>query len=258
MDISRSSPIGVMDSGVGGLTVVRRLRRIMPEENIVFFGDSANCPYGNRSSEEVLALSTDMVRFLEDRGAKCIVIACNTMSSLVDALRRRTRLPVVSIVESAGEYIAARGIESAGLIATVRTVDSGIYEECIRDAGSACRIVSRSSPVLAELIESGCFDSPVIREEIRTRIGSLLAEEPMDKLILGCTHYPLAEDVFRRLYPGLELIDPALAQAEAVKKLLADAGLLNTGGEGRLSLFCSAGERHMKSIAEKVLDLSNR
>ena len=229
------APIGVMDSGVGGLTVARRLRERMPGEDILYIGDSANCPYGNRSREEILSLAADSVRRLEARGAKCIVVACNTISATVEELRPMTGLPVISIVESAAEAVVHVGLRSVAVAATEYTAKSGIYERCLRSLGSDCRVTARSSPTLAALIDSGRFDGDEAEREIRRLTVGLDAEA----LILGCTHYPLAESCFRRCCE-LPLIDPAAAQAERVLSYLRGSSLLADRERGRLSILCSA------------------
>ena len=229
------APIGVMDSGVGGLTVARRLRERMPGEDILYIGDSANCPYGNRSREEILSLAAASVRRLEDRGAKCVVVACNTISAVVEELRTVTGLAVISVVESAAEAVVRRELHSVAVAATEYTVRSGIYERCLRALGSDCRVTGRGSPTLAALIDSGRFDGEETEREIRRLTGGLDAEA----LILGCTHYPLAESCFRRCC-GLPLIDPAEAQAECVRSYLRESSLLAVRERGTLSILCSA------------------
>ena len=228
-------PIGVMDSGVGGLTVARRLIQAMPGEDILYVGDSANCPYGNRSREEIVSLAAVSVRRLEERGAKCIVVACNTISAVVEELRPMTGLPVISVVESAAQAVVRAGLRSVALAATEYTVNSGVYEHCLRALGSDCRVTGRSSPILAALIDGGRFDGDETEREIRRLTGGLEAEA----LILGCTHYPLAESCFRRCC-ALPLIDPAEAQAERVLSYLRGRSLLADRERGTLSVLCSA------------------
>ena len=229
------APIGVMDSGVGGLTVARRLIEAMPGENIVYIGDSANCPYGNRSRDEILHLAAASVRRLEEEGAKCIVVACNTISATVETLRTLTDLAVISVVESAADAVVRAGLRSVALAATEYTVSSGVYERCLRALGSDCRVTARSSPTLAALIDGGHFDGEETEREIRRLTGGLDAEA----LILGCTHYPLAESCFRRCC-DLPLIDPAEAQAERVRSYLRESSLLAVRERGMLSILCSA------------------
>lgn len=226
-----NAPIGVLDSGIGGLTVVRELRAALPEEELLFLGDGANCPYGSRSEDEIFDLSLKMLRALEARGVKCAVIACNTISAVAERLRGETALELFSIVESACEYIKTEGYESAGLVATPRTVESGIYGRCLRAAGSDCTLTAAASPTLAAIIERGGYGGAEAEAEIR-RLTEGMAE---GRIILGCTHYPIALELFRRCCPAAELIDPARAQAKAVARRLGEQGALRRGS-GKLSV----------------------
>ncbi len=235
--IDRGAAIGVIDSGVGGLTVVRELRALLPGEDMVFLGDSANCPYGNRSEDEIFRLSLRMIRGLEKKGAKCAVIACNTISAVADRLREETALTLFSIVECAAEYIKEEKLERAGLLATACTVESGVYERCLRAAGADCRLTAQGSPVLAAIIEHGGGESAECEAEIRRQMAAMSARGDISRVILGCTHYPIAAACFRRCCPGTEFIDPARAQARAAASWLAGKGLLRERGTGRLRIY---------------------
>lgn len=235
--IDRGAAIGVIDSGVGGLTVVRELRALLPGEDMVFFGDSANCPYGNRGEDEIFRLSLRMIRGLEKKGAKCAVIACNTISAVADRLREETALMLFSIVECAAEYIKEERIKQAGLLATACTVESGIYERCLRDIGADCRLIAQSSPTLAAIIEHGGGESAECEAEIRRQTAAMRERGDISRVILGCTHYPIAAESFRRCCPETAFIDPAHAQAQAAANWLAGKGLLREGGKGRLRIY---------------------
>lgn len=249
--IEKNAPIGVMDSGVGGLTVVRELQCLMPEEDILFFGDSANCPYGNRSGEEIFTLSRRMLKRLEEQGVKCVVIACNTISAAAERLRKETNLQVFSIVESACGYIKAEGLAQSGLLATARTVESGIYERCLRETGAHCRLVAQASPALAAIIEHGDYDGAAAEEEIKRQIAAILARERVSHVIFGCTHYPIARGCFQRCFPELTFLDPARMQAEAVAGWLAEQDGQRRGG-GRLTIATTAGEKIFARICREL------
>ena len=140
--MERNAPIGVMDSGIGGLSVVAALMQILPTENIIYFGDTANCPYGNKSNEELLRLSGNMLRFLESRGIKCLALACNTTSALADILRAQFQVPIITVAECAADAIGGMSISDVGLIATVSTARSGIYEKRIHAIAPNTRVYS--------------------------------------------------------------------------------------------------------------------
>ena len=234
------SPIGVMDSGIGGLSVAMAIRDTLPQENILYFGDTANCPYGNKTREELLALSTRNVAFLQSRGAKCIALACNTTSSLADELRTRFSVPIITVAECAADAIAASGAQQVGLIATVFTVQSGIYEKRIHALAPELRVVSAPSRNLARLIESQADDAE-LDDEIRQSMAPILAEPSVRDVILGCTHYPLVLARFRAVCPGLRFLDPAPYQAQAVAAFLAENGLQNREDTPQFTV-CTTGD----------------
>lgn len=236
-----TGPIGVTDSGVGGLTVVRELQRLLPGEDIIYFGDSANCPYGNKSAGEIFTLCGNMLRYLENEGMKCAAIACNTTSTLADRLRPCFDFPIISIVEAAARYVIREKPDSVGLIATEFTVRSGKYAQLIHEELPDCRVIGKGSPRLAALVDRGDFDRQDINAEIRAQVDSILAREKVDSLILGCTHYPIVEANFRECYPDMRLINPAYEQACAVKQCLAENGALNPQKQGRFTV-CTSGE----------------
>ena len=225
--LNKSNPIGVMDSGIGGLTVVRELQRILPGEDIIYFGDSANCPYGNKTSDQIFDLSCNMLRFLGENGVKCTAIACNTISTLSDRLRPCFDYKIVSIVEEAAKYVLREHLKSVGLIATEFTVASGKYAELIHEGDPECKVVGKGSPLLAALVDRGDFNQHDINTEIRTQVDNILAREKVENLILGCTHYPFLRPVLDRIVAGrdVRIVDPSPAVARRVAELLDRGGL---------------------------------
>lgn len=246
------APVGAMDSGVGGLTVVQNLRTLLPGEDVLFFGDSANCPYGNRSEDEVFDLGMNMIRSFEREGVKCIVIACNTMSSIVDRLRRETDLQLFSIVESAAEYVTSMGITGAGLIATECAVNSGIFERSLKNIVPDFHLAAQGSHELAAMINNGIIEGAEIEAEIRHCVDAVFAKGEKERLILGCTHYPIAEKTFRKCYPELQLINAARAQAETAAKWLGENRLLRQGHEGRLTIRTSGGREVFDRVCAQL------
>ncbi|MBE6908463.1 MAG: glutamate racemase [Ruminococcaceae bacterium] len=249
-----SFPIGVIDSGIGGLTVVRQIQRILPGEDIIFFGDSANCPYGNRSADEIYELSLRMLRYMESRGVKCVAIACNTISSLVERLRPQCPFPLISIIESGADYIAREKLPSVGVIATEFTVSAGVYDTRIHALAPDCEVVSRGSPELAGLIDRGDLNQAVIDEEITAQVDVILSRAPVRDLLLACTHFPIVEENFRRCFPELRLIDPAEQQAIAVKNMLVYRTLTNPQNRGSLTVETS-GDPDVYAAIARMLSL---
>ena len=242
--LNAGNPIGVMDSGIGGLTVVRELQRILPGEDIIYFGDSANCPYGNKTSDQIFELSSHMLQFLGDNGVKCTAIACNTISTMADRLRPCFDYKIVSIVEEAAKYVLREHLKSVGLIATEFTVASGKYAELIHEG----------DPLLAALVDRGDFNQHDINTEIRTQVDNILAREKVENLILGCTHYPIVEENFHECYPEMHLINPALEQANAVKAYLTEQNALNPQKKGKF-VICTSGDPQVYVNVGKRLGL---
>lgn len=245
-------PIGVLDTGVGGLTVVRELQKLLPGEDIIFFGDSANCPYGNRSSEEIVELSRRMFDFLGDHCVKATAIACNTISSLKDVLQPMANHHIISIIEAAADYIAREKLDDIGLIATEFTVHSGCYDKLIHEKDPHCRVTGKGSPLLAHLVDRGDFDQEAIDHEIKTEVDDILARAPIRHLVLGCTHYPIVADNFRKLYPSLHLIDPAREQALAMKRFLEENDAINPQKQGSFRLCTSGDPQNFIKVSEML------
>lgn len=245
-------PVGVLDSGVGGLTVVRQLQRLLPGEDVVYFGDSANVPYGNRSEDEIFALTMNMIHFLEQRQVKCIAIACNTISTLIKRLRDEEKCPLISIVEAGASYVVQKKLTRVGLIATEFTVKKGTYDARIHSHAPQCEIVAKGSPKLAALVDKGDFDDPAIDAEIREQVGDILSRAPVEHLILGCTHFPIVADNFRVCFPRLQLIDPAEQQAAMVKKLLAERNWLSEKERGSFRIFTTGDPAVYRAVAGRL------
>jgi len=245
-------PIGVIDSGIGGLTVVQALRRLLPAEDIIYFGDSANCPYGNRSEAEILALSRKMLSFMEEQNVKCVALACCTISSLAGQLNSAFSGKLISIVDSAAHYAAEHELKKLALIGTEFTVASGVFEKTLHRQFPQCTVIGKGSPCLAHLIESTELSNPEIDNEIRRRVGALLLETNFDTLLLGCTHYPIAEENFRHCFPALHFINPAEAQAQDVYRFLAQERLLSPAQTGRLDIYTSGDPMLHQKTAEQL------
>ncbi len=249
-----NGPIGVMDTGIGGLTVVRELQRILPGEDILYFGDSANCPYGNKPTEQIIDLSQAMLRFLGESGVKVTAIACNTISTLVDRLAPHFDYQIVGIVSPAADYVARLGLGQVGLIATEFTVSTKNYDKLIHALDPAVEVVGKGSPLLAALVDRGDFNEQDINTEITTQIDNILARRKVDHVILGCTHYPIVEDNFKRCYPEMTFINPALEQANAVRDYLAAQNALSDKARGNFTI-CTSGDPQVYVDVAKRLGL---
>lgn len=249
--MNKNGAIGVIDSGVGGLTVAKEIAKNMPDENIIYLGDSKNCPYGNKSKEEILALTLKMINFLKEKGVKCVAIACNTISTLINDIRPHFDMPIVSIVECASAEVAAKKLKSVGLIATCFTVNSGAYNRLINEKLPDCKVTGRGSVNLANLVDRGDFNRHDINEEIKLCVDEIMGKEDIEALILGCTHYPIVEDNFRECYPKLKLINPAVAQMNEVDRILKAENAENTDG-GSFNLFTTGEPENYIKVIEKL------
>ena len=240
MTYTPKSPIGVYDSGVGGLTVLRRLREQLPGENIIYFGDSANCPFGNRSRQELSAITARIFAFFRDRGVKLTVSACNTTSALFQLEGEpECGFKVLSIIEPIARLLVRLRLEDVGVIATEFTVNSGMYEKLIHKESPGTKVWGQGSANLARLVDTGRFDGDEIPDEVRLLTSGLLSRKALPYIILACTHYPIVEEEFRRALPQVTFLDPAAAQAQATAQLLAEQRQLNPQANGKLEVYTS-------------------
>lgn len=234
--------IGVFDSGIGGLTVVKSIVQSMPSENIIYFGDTAHVPYGTRSPEQITGYVLSDVRFLSSFDLKAVVIACNTADSIArEKVEQSYPLPVFGVVGPASEKAAFTTLNGRiGVIATNATVKSGAYEKTITHFNSEAEVFSVACPLLVPLVENGRFTKgdPVIETVLREYLKPL-EDAGIDTLVLGCTHYPLLYDVIEEIMPGVNIISSSVAAAEKLKMGLRQAGTLNESGEGIREYYVS-------------------
>ena len=246
---ARARAIGIFDSGIGGLTVVRALRRALPGEDLIYLGDTGRYPYGTKSADVVRRYSFENTEFLVDKGIKLLVVACNTSTAVaLDALQARYDVPVVGVIEP-GAQAAARATRNrkVGVIATEGTIRSGAYTRALRRLRPDLEIYTRACPLFVPLAEEGWVDNEVARLAAGQYLGSL-AQSGIDTLILGCTHYPLLRAVIRAtIGRGVRLIDSGGVTAALVGAVLGERKLRRSGHGGTGSFFVTdAPERFMK------------
>lgn len=255
----RDRPVGVFDSGVGGLTVAREIMRQMPNEKIIYFGDTARVPYGSKSGDTVTRFSRQIVRFLETQHVKAIVVACNTACAYaMDTLEQEVELPIIGVVRP-GARVAARVTKNGqvGVIGTEGTIGSGIYPEFIHKIDPAIRVTGKACPLFVPLVEEGLWEDPVT-DEIATRYLSELIDIGIDTLILGCTHYPLIHSTVGRIMgEHVRLVNPAYETAVGLQKLLEEQDLLRTDapvlGEDRYQFYVSDAADKFKRFANSII-----
>ncbi len=224
-----NNPIGVFDSGVGGLTVMREIMRQLPGEDMVYFGDTARVPYGSKSKKTVLKYSKQIVRFLKTKNVKAIVVACNTASALaLDEIAKELDIPIIGVVKP-GAKMAVEHTKTGnvGIIGTDSTIKSGIYNDYIRELNADITVVGKACPLFVPLVEEGLLEDRVT-DDIAGRYLQVMKEYKVDALVLGCTHYPLLRNTIERVVgDNVRLVNPAFETAKCLKELLARQGLLN-------------------------------
>jgi glutamate racemase len=220
-----NSPIGVFDSGVGGLTILRELLRELPDERYVYFGDTGNCPYGVRSEEEIQALSVAAANFLLERGAKIIVVACNTASvSALATVRATFDTPFVGVVPAVKPAAEQTRTKLVGVASTEASAKGGYLQQLIHDHADGVEVLPVGCPRLVTLAEMGALEGPEIEETVRGYIQPLL-DRGIDILVLGCTHFPAMRPVFERVAgPRVAVIDSGAAIARQTRRVLTERG----------------------------------
>jgi len=221
--LTMQKAIGIFDSGVGGLTVLKELMAVLPQENTIYLGDTARVPYGIRSPETVTRYSFENTQFLLSQEIKMLVVACNTASAIsLDAVKREFPLPVLGVLEpGARAAVAATRTGKIGVIGTEATIGSGAYEKAVRSISPGIEVFSQACPLFVSLVEEGWTDNDVA-ELVARRYLETLRDCGIDTLVLGCTHYPLLKKVIARVVGGgITLIDSATETAREVAEVLA-------------------------------------
>lgn len=252
----KDAPIGVFDSGVGGLTVAREIMRQIPNEKIIYFGDTARVPYGSKSQDTVTRFSEQIVRFLRSFQVKTIVVACNTASAYaLDALEKEVDIPIIGVVKP-GAKVAADVTRNGriGVIATEATIGSGMYPKYIEELDKNVTIYGKACPLFVPLIEEGLWEDPVT-DEIARRYLTELIDIDIDTLILGCTHYPLIRSTLGKIMgERVTLVNPAYETARELKEMLDSLDLLNDEEPG---LGSNRYQFYVSDKAEKFVRFAN-
>ena len=257
--LQKEAPIGVFDSGMGGLTVVREIMRQLPNEKIIYFGDTARLPYGSKSKATVTRFSRQIVNFLNSFHVKTIVVACNTASAYaLEDLEGESDIPMIGVVKP-GAKTAGETTKNArvGVIATEATIGSHIYTDYIRELNRDVTIYEKACPLFVPLVEEGLWQDPVT-DEIARRYLNELIDIDIDTLILGCTHYPLIRSTLGRIMgERVTLVNPAYETAIELRELLLLKGLLNDEaprlGENRYQFYVSDGADKFKTFANSII-----
>lgn len=251
----KTAPVGVFDSGVGGLTVAREISRQLPDENIVYFGDTARVPYGSKSQNTIIRFSEQIIRFLKTKEVKAIVIACNTASALaLDAVKDEFDIPILGVViPGARAAVEATKNRKVGVVGTEATVQSGMYTKVIQGMNPEITVIEKACPLFVPLVEEGFKEHQVTEEVIEYYLESMRSTD-IDAMILGCTHYPLLRSKIRA-YMGdkIQIVNPAYETAMDLKCLLEENDMANDGTEGQHSNYSF----YVSDAAEKFRKFAN-
>lgn len=253
-----SKPIGVFDSGVGGLTVVKELSRLLPNEKIIYFGDTGRVPYGNKSKETIVHYSLQVAYFLMKKKIKMLVVACNTASSVsLPTLKRHFHIPVLGVIEpGARSAIEATGTKNIGVIGTLGTVKSGAYKKALKKINSSVKVYQNACPLFVHLAEDGWNKNKIARL-ISDEYLKPFKGKGIDTLILGCTHYPILKDVIQQSAgKKVQLIDSGKETAKEVKRILEKKNMLNKSksAEKNQSVFYVSDLPHkFKEVSQRFL-----
>ncbi len=250
------APIGVFDSGVGGLTVAREIMRQIPDERIVYFGDTARVPYGSKSPNTIIRYSRQIIRFLRTKNVKAIVVACNTASAFaLETIKPELDIPIIGVVKP-GAKVAARTTQNGkiGVIGTEGTIRSEIYTKTIHRENKDAQVMGRACPLFVPLVEEGWIKDPVT-VAVAERYLQPFKESDIDTLILGCTHYPLLRSTVREIMgEGVNLVNPAYETAVELRRLLAEQGIAN---DGKIQNREEKYQFYVSDAAEKFMQFAN-
>ncbi|MBF0122475.1 MAG: glutamate racemase [Candidatus Omnitrophica bacterium] len=249
-------PIGVFDSGIGGLTVVQEITRLLPNEQIVYFGDTARVPYGTKSKESVIRFSRDNMNVLLRHNVKMVVVACNTSTSwALNILKREYAIPVIGVIEPGSRRaVAATRRKRIGVIATPSTVNSRKYEETILRMARGAKVFQKACPLFVPLVEEG-WQEHRVTEAVAMEYLAAMKKNGVDTLILGCTHYPLLKTVLQKVMGrGVTLVDSAVETAHEVQNLLEKQKLMRQNQHPPKHQFLVSDEpEHFRVVAKRFL-----
>jgi len=252
--------VGIFDSGLGGLCALREAIRILPGEDIVYFGDSGRVPYGNRSFDAIKKYARQDINFLTGKNVKIILVACGTVSSVaIDYLKEISDIPILGVVETACEKAVetakAKRNKNIGVIGTAATISKGAYKQYIAGLDPNCEVYSKACPLFVPLVENGHLNDDKITKMTAEYYLDGFRDLNLSSLILGCTHYPIIKNIISETV-GTELIDVGLEAAHRLKRELTEKHLLNdAGGKGSLDIYISDEGINFKDIASNFLGL---
>jgi len=256
--LRNNTPIGFFDSGVGGLTVLKEVKRLMPNENFIYFGDTLHVPYGDKTKEQLLEYSKDILNFFEEKKCKAVVMACNTTSSTIyEDIKDKYYFKIYPIVQTVAKVLAKTSLQRLGIFATPATINSGAYEKEIRKYNSEMQIYGQHCSEWVRIVENNTSESAESIEIIKNDLNIMLKDNPQ-KIVLGCTHYPFLLPVLTKFAPKELFIDPAAYFAHAINTDLAINGLTNdNSSEHTEEFYVSAEPEKFKNSAKMFYKINS-
>ena len=253
----KNQPIGIFDSGVGGLTVANAIKQTLPGESLIYFGDTAHLPYGDKSAESIINYSTKITDFLISHDAKVVLIACNSASaSAYEQLKEiyGERVIIMDVINPVVDYVGSKNYDKIGVIGTKRTIDSATYEKKLKNVNPRIEVVSLPTPLLVPMIEEGFIFDDISNAILRTYLTTPKLAG-IQALILGCTHYPIIRNQINKIFNfEVSIIDTAGIVSSILKKKLEERGLLNDSGKVKYSFYVSDYTPFFEKIAKMFFD----
>ncbi len=250
--------IGVFDSGVGGLTVAKKIIQYLPGESILYLGDTARVPYGNRSKDIIIRYTLECVNFLVEQGVKCIVVACNTASAIaMSTLKDAFSIPIIGVIEAGSKIaVASTRNKNVAIIGTRRTIESNAYKNTIKSIDSSINVKQKETPLLVPLVEENFYYHKATEMVIKEYLDGLVLN--VDTLILGCTHYPILAKTISSMYGHLCVVDPAVEVALELKEIISRYGIGNDSKSEASYRFCvTDNDKDVLSVTKAILGSEN-
>ena len=247
-------PIGIFDSGIGGLTVVKAVKKVLPNEDIIYLGDTARLPYGTKSTDAIIQFSIEDTEFLVDRGTKYIVIACYSSASVaLDTLKERFKVPVIGVIKpGVRKALQLSKTRRIGVLGTSLTIYSGAYEKAFKELDASTEILGRACPLFVPLVEEGWLDHKATYLVAKEYLEPL-KKDNVDTLLLGCTHYPLLIKVIREIMGDINYVDASVEVGVELAGKLKELDMENPGAGGRMSIYLTDLSMNFKEIGERFL-----
>ncbi|CDA16471.1 MAG: glutamate racemase [Clostridia bacterium] len=249
-----SRPIGMFDSGVGGMTVLKEVKKKLPNEKIIYLGDTKRFPYGSKSKETIIELTKRGIEFFIKKDVKAIIIACGTATSqAIDTVSKMYNIPIIGIIEPTVNYILKqKNIKNIGVIATAGTIRSNGWEKALKEKNSELNIINKACPLLAPMAEEGWTNNEVASLAVKEYLKDI---NNIDALILGCTHYPLFEDVIKKeLGDTVEIINTGKMIADFIKELFEKENMLNLDNNNLYEIYLTDIECNFVNVAKKLIN----